>query len=306
MASSKRAASEGKYCRDWEEEEDLKVWLCPVAGDNGKAACRFCKGTMPAGYSDLRLHMATAEHQKHLPPGCSVPSAEDGLGDLKNSGTGATMPRRTQALFPSASSPKAKEEEMDEVLVRNRNGNSAEAFQFSAEPTLEDIRRLQSGFTAERGWGKYHQPRNLLLALVGEVGELAELFQWREEAPEGLPGWTAPEREALSDELSDVLIYLVALADKCRVDLPSAALRKIEKNRLKYPAERVYGSSKKYTEYEKQQDGAAVSSGAARGENFCVASGASRPPDTSCGDSNGTGASGLRQGSASKQASTLS
>ncbi|XP_028557930.2 dCTP pyrophosphatase 1 isoform X2 [Podarcis muralis] len=296
MTSSKRAASEGKYCRDWEEEEDLKVWLCPVAGDNGKAACRLCKGTMPAGYSDLRLHMATAEHQKHLPPGCSVPSADDGLGDLKNSGAGATMPRRTQA----------KEEEMDEVLVRNRNGNSAEAFQFSAEPTLEDIRRLQSGFTAERGWGKYHQPRNLLLALVGEVGELAELFQWREEAPEGLPGWTAPEREALSDELSDVLIYLVALADKCRVDLPSAALHKIEKNRLKYPAERVYGSSKKYTEYEKQQDGAAVSSGAARGENFCVASGASHPPDTSCGDSNGTGASGLRQGSASKQASTLS
>uniref|UniRef100_A0A670YL63 Uncharacterized protein n=1 Tax=Pseudonaja textilis TaxID=8673 RepID=A0A670YL63_PSETE len=46
----------------------------------------------------------------------------------------------------------------------------------------------------------------------------------------------------------DVLIYLVALANKCHVDLPSAALRKIEKNRLKYPAKQVYGSSKKYTE----------------------------------------------------------
>uniref|UniRef100_A0A8D2KU88 dCTP pyrophosphatase 1 n=1 Tax=Varanus komodoensis TaxID=61221 RepID=A0A8D2KU88_VARKO len=112
-------------------------------------------------------------------------------------------------------------------------------------------RRLQSAFATERGWGKYHQPRNLLLALVGEVGELAELFQWREEAPEGLPGWTVSERDALSDELSDVLIYLVALADKCHVDLPSAARRKIEKNRLKYPAEKVYGSSKKYTEYQK-------------------------------------------------------
>lgn len=77
------------------------------------------------------------------------------------------------------------------------------------------------------------------------------LSQWRAEAPEGLPGWTESEREALSDELSDVLIYLVALADKCHVDLPSAALRKIEKNHLKYPAEKVYGSSKKYTEYQK-------------------------------------------------------
>lgn len=74
--------------------------------------------------------------------------------------------------------------------------------------------------------------------------------QWREEAPEGLPGWTPVEREALADELSDVLIYLVALANKCHVDLPTAALRKIEKNRLKYPAKRVYGSSKKYTEYQ--------------------------------------------------------
>lgn len=79
---------------------------------------------------------------------------------------------------------------------------------------------------------------------------LCVLSQWRAEAPEGLPGWTEAEREALSDELSDVLIYLVALADKCRVDLPSAALRKIEKNHLKYPAEKVYGSSKKYTEYQ--------------------------------------------------------
>ena len=74
--------------------------------------------------------------------------------------------------------------------------------------------------------------------------------QWQEEAAEGLPGWTVSEREALSDELSDVLIYLVALADKCHVDLPTAALRKIDKNRLKYPAEKVYGSSKKYTEYQ--------------------------------------------------------
>ncbi|XP_020669188.3 dCTP pyrophosphatase 1 [Pogona vitticeps] len=140
--------------------------------------------------------------------------------------------------------------EEDKAMMANGLGKPAGAFRFSAEPTLEDIRSLQSAFTQERGWGRYHQPRNLLLALVGEVGELAELFQWQEEAPEGLPGWTVSEREALSDELSDVLIYLVALADKCHVDLPAAALRKIDKNRLKYPAEKVYGSSKKYTEYQ--------------------------------------------------------
>ncbi|KTF77441.1 hypothetical protein cypCar_00018063 [Cyprinus carpio] len=125
----------------------------------------------------------------------------------------------------------------------------AERFAFTAEPTLEDIRRMQAEFTDERNWNQYHQPRNLLLALVGEVGEAAELFQWRGEVAEGLPDWSEPEREHLAQELSDVLIYLVELAEKCHVDLPQAVLRKVALNRLKYPASKVHGSAKKYTEY---------------------------------------------------------
>lgn len=125
----------------------------------------------------------------------------------------------------------------------------AQGFSFSPGPTMEEIRRLQAEFTAERSWKQFHQPRNLLLALVGEVGELSELFQWRGEVAEGLPGWSASEREHLAHELSDVLIYLLELADQCRVDLPQAVLRKMALNRLKYPASRVHGSAKKYTEY---------------------------------------------------------
>ena len=58
---------------------------------------------------------------------------------------------------------------------------------------------------------QYHTPRNLLLALVGEAGELAELFQWRGEgeAGPGLPGFSAQERGAVEEELADVLLYLV-------------------------------------------------------------------------------------------------
>ncbi|XP_071988127.1 dCTP pyrophosphatase 1 [Engystomops pustulosus] len=122
-------------------------------------------------------------------------------------------------------------------------------FCFSDSPSMEDIRRLQSGFATDRDWKKFHQPRNLLLALVGEVGELAELFQWRGEVSEGLPDWTPSERESLSHELSDVLIYLLELAEKCHVDLPRAVLTKMELNAKKYPVERVQGSAKKYTEY---------------------------------------------------------
>ncbi|XP_049900680.1 glutamyl-tRNA(Gln) amidotransferase subunit B, mitochondrial [Epinephelus moara] len=129
-------------------------------------------------------------------------------------------------------------------------GTGAERFTFSPEPTIEDIRRMQAEFTDERDWNKFHQPRNLLLAMVGEVGEVSELFQWRGEVAEGLPDWTESEREQLAHELSDVMIYLVELAEKCRVDLPQAVLRKMALNRLKYPASKVHGSAKKYTEYK--------------------------------------------------------
>ncbi|XP_054460326.1 glutamyl-tRNA(Gln) amidotransferase subunit B, mitochondrial [Anoplopoma fimbria] len=129
-------------------------------------------------------------------------------------------------------------------------GTGPERFSFSSEPTVEDIRRMQAEFTDERDWNQFHQPRNLLLALVGEVGEVSELFQWRGEVAEGLPDWTESEREQLGQELSDVMIYLVELAEKCRVDLPQAVLRKMALNRLKYPASKVHGSAKKYTEYK--------------------------------------------------------
>ena len=103
---------------------------------------------------------------------------------------------------------------------------------------------------AEREWHKFHTPRNVCLALVGEVGEVAELFQWRGEVPCGLDaGWSAKDREALGDELSDVLLYLVRLSDLCGVDLPAAAQRKMRKNAAKYPASLSRGRSDNYTAY---------------------------------------------------------
>ncbi|XP_026873692.2 glutamyl-tRNA(Gln) amidotransferase subunit B, mitochondrial [Electrophorus electricus] len=135
-------------------------------------------------------------------------------------------------------------------LARNGDHKQALRFTFSAEPTIEDIRRMQAEFTDERDWNQFHQPRNLLLAMVGEVGELSELFQWRGEVAEGLPDWTEPQREHLAQELSDVLIYLIELAEKCHIDLPQAVLRKMALNRMKYPASKVHGSAKKYTEYK--------------------------------------------------------
>lgn len=67
------------------------------------------------------------------------------------------------------------------------------------------------------------------------MGELSEIFQWKGEVAKGLPNWSADDKEHLEEELSDVLLYLIQLADVCDLDLGKAALTKISKNGKKYP-----------------------------------------------------------------------
>lgn len=102
-------------------------------------------------------------------------------------------------------------------------------------------------FNDERDWDQFHSPKNLAMALMVETAEVAERFQWLS-ADESK---TLPEDKLIevAEELGDVLIYLVNLADKLGIDLNEAALDKLGKNRKKYPAGKVRGSSKKYTEY---------------------------------------------------------
>jgi dCTP diphosphatase len=105
-------------------------------------------------------------------------------------------------------------------------------------------------FARERDWEQFHEPRSLLLALVGEVGELAELFQWRtdEDIRELVAG--RESRRPVEDELADINIYLVRLADVLGVDLDGAIEAKLAANEAKYPVERAKGSAAKYTEYD--------------------------------------------------------
>ncbi|CAI0387293.1 unnamed protein product [Linum tenue] len=75
---------------------------------------------------------------------------------------------------------------------------------------------------------------------VGEVGELSEIFQWKGEVEKGLPGWKEEEKVHLGEELSDVLLNVVRLSDVCGIDLGKAALRKLQLNAIKYPADIDY------------------------------------------------------------------
>ncbi|KAK7318011.1 hypothetical protein RJT34_02708 [Clitoria ternatea] len=97
----------------------------------------------------------------------------------------------------------------------------------------KELSKRLAEFAELRGWDEYHSSRNLLLALVGEVGELSEIFQWKGEVTKGLPNWSCDDKEHLEEELSDVLLYLVCLADVYGLDLGQAALTKIVKNAQK-------------------------------------------------------------------------
>ncbi len=112
---------------------------------------------------------------------------------------------------------------------------------------LQSLAARLREFAAARDWEGFHTPKNLAMALVAEAGELVEHFQWL--TPEESAA-LAPQRLAEVElELADVLIYLVRLADRLGVDLAAAAERKIEINEHRYPADRVRGSARKYTEY---------------------------------------------------------
>jgi dCTP diphosphatase len=112
---------------------------------------------------------------------------------------------------------------------------------------LDDLRLELAQFAQDRDWDQFHSIRNLLLALVGEVGEAAEIIQWTSD--KDIPALLNDGgREKLAEELADILLYLVRLADKSGVDLEKAVTAKLALNAQKYPVNQARGSAKKYTE----------------------------------------------------------
>ncbi len=113
---------------------------------------------------------------------------------------------------------------------------------------MSDLKQLREDlrhFAAERDWDRYHSPKNLAIALSVEAAELLEPFQWLSEHDSArLP---SGDRARVEEEIADVLLYLVRLADKLDVDLVAAAMRKMQLNAAKYPIEKVRGKSTKYT-----------------------------------------------------------
>ena len=93
-------------------------------------------------------------------------------------------------------------------------------------------------FRNDRDWEQFHSPENLAKSIVIEGAELLENFQWNSEF----------NKEAVTEELADVMIYCLMMADKVDVDIVQAMHDKIDKNEAKYPVDKARGNSKKYTE----------------------------------------------------------
>jgi NTP pyrophosphatase (non-canonical NTP hydrolase) len=111
---------------------------------------------------------------------------------------------------------------------------------------LAELRDRLRAFAAERDWQPFHSPKNLALALSVEAGELLEQFQWM--GDEESRRLAVEKHAAVREEVADVLLYLVRLADQLGIDLVAAAHDKIAINARKYPADKARGSSRKYTE----------------------------------------------------------
>jgi dCTP diphosphatase len=104
---------------------------------------------------------------------------------------------------------------------------------------LEVLRDRMRRFAEDRDWGRFHDPKSVLLALVGEVGELAELFQWLPAEQARSLARDEPLRTRAGEEMADVLLYLVLLADVLDIDLGAAAQAKMDDSERRFPPGRA-------------------------------------------------------------------
>lgn len=119
----------------------------------------------------------------------------------------------------------------------------------SSSAPLVDVVKLAASlqrFADDRDWQQFHSPKNLILALTGEVGELCEIFQWMSDADSILAAKNPEIGQAVKDELADVLMYLVRLSSVLGIDLNEAVSQKLASNGQKYPVDKARSNSKKY------------------------------------------------------------
>ena len=111
---------------------------------------------------------------------------------------------------------------------------------------MEDIINRLRLFAIERDWDKFHNPKNLVMALSGEVGELNDIFQWLTSDQSEKSNLSESQLKDIEEEVADVFLYLLRIADKLDINLEDVALKKLEINKEKYPISLAKGNAVKY------------------------------------------------------------
>ena len=115
------------------------------------------------------------------------------------------------------------------------------------QTTLQDLKEKMADFVRERDWEQFHTPKNLSMSIAIEAGELMEHFQWL--TVEQSKSLSPAALQNIGEELADIVIYALSLANTLGLDMADTVLAKMEKNIRKYPSEQVRGKAHKYTYY---------------------------------------------------------
>ncbi len=113
------------------------------------------------------------------------------------------------------------------------------------KPGLKEVIERIKAFRDERDWMQFHNHKDMAISVVIEVAELLEHFQWQTE--EEIDQHVKENKEIISEEIADIGIYLIELADNLGINLVDAMHKKLDKNALKYPVEKAKGHHNKYT-----------------------------------------------------------
>jgi dCTP diphosphatase len=114
--------------------------------------------------------------------------------------------------------------------------------------TIAALKERVKKFVDDRGWAKYHNPKDVAVSITIEAAELVEIFQWVKDSEQDKITQDSAKMQKLKDELADVMIYCVSLANVLDIDIGQAVFQKIAKNEGKYPVDRIKGDYRKYRE----------------------------------------------------------
>lgn len=105
--------------------------------------------------------------------------------------------------------------------------------------TIAELKDKIAKFRDERDWNKYHNPKNLVMAIAIETAELMEYYVWKTQEEADKLGKSKEQLQEIQEELADILIYCLALADRLNIDISQAIIAKLEKNSKKYPKDNL-------------------------------------------------------------------